>query len=450
MFAKQKIDLGKSNITKLFWFYTIPSVFMLIVQMAAYLVDSIFIGRFIGPNGLSALTLVMPAIIFLTGIAMMIGIGGITIAGIEKGAGNKEESNNIFNVTMSLTFISGVAGGVILYLMAPLLMRLLSLTGETAAFALEYMRFTSFFIPFYLMNFVVGFFLKLAGKPLLVTGIMFLGAALNVGLDYLFIVYYELSMAGAAMATGLSQVAPFLICLVILIWHSSWSFKTPIFRLQEIRRIFYNGFSEFLTTITTAIVGAVFNLIILSRIGDIGIAAFTIVMQLMEFARALGYGIAEGNQNIWSYNFGADKLERVRIIKKMAISISIIISLLMTAGVFVFSEEISRIFVTDPEVVSLSVDILNFSALSFLFIGFNIIMPTYYTAINDPFHSIVLTIYRSFIGPLLGLLLLPILFGNQGIWLTFVFMELTAFIFGAVLLKYYPMGSKNGKWVIPE
>lgn len=450
MFAQQKIDLGKSNITKLFWFYTIPSVFMLIVQMAAYLVDSIFIGRFIGPNGLSALTLVMPAIIFLTGIAMMIGIGGITIAGIEKGAGHKEESNNIFNVTMSLTFISGVAGGVMLYLMAPLLVRLLSLTGETATFALEYMRFTSFFIPFYLMNFVVGFFLKLAGKPLLVTGIMFLGATLNVGLDYLFIVNYDLSMAGAAMATGLSQVVPFFICLVILIWRSSWSFKMPVFRLHEIQRIFYNGFSEFLTTITTAIVGAVFNLIILSRIGDIGIAAFTIVMQLMEFARAIGYGIAEGNQSIWSYNFGANKLERVRLIKKMAISINMAISLLMAAGVFVFSEEISRIFVTDPEVISLSVDILNYSALSLLFVGFNIIMPTYYTAINDPFHSIVLTIYRSFIGPLLGLLLLPILFGNEGIWLTFIFMEITAFIFGVILLKTYPMGFKNEKWVLPE
>lgn len=449
MFSKRNIDLGKSSINKLFWFYTIPSVFMLVVQTAAYLIDSIFIGRFIGSNGLSAITLVMPAIIFLSGIAMMIGIGGITLAGIERGAGNKENSNNIFNVTMTLTLISGAVGAVIMYLISPLVIQLFSITGETAAFSNEYMRYTSFFIPFYLLNFVVGFFLKLSGKPLLVTSIMFLGALLNVGLDYLLIVYYPLGMGGAAMATGLSQVVPFLICLGVLIWNSDWSFRMPVFRLLEIRQIFYNGFSEFLTTVTSAVVGVVFNAIILSRIGDMGIAAFTVVIQLMEFARSLGYGIAEGNQSIWSYNFGAHQYERVSSVRKMAIVVSSLIGVLITGGAFIFSEEIARIFVTEAAVITLSVEILSYSALSLIFVGFNIVMPTYYTAINDPFHSILLTVYRSFIGPIIGLLILPLIFGVEGIWLTFVFMEGTAFILGAILLKHYPLGNKNKKWKVP-
>lgn len=450
MFSKQKIDLGKSSINKLFWFYTIPSVVMLVAQTAAYLVDSIFIGRFIGSTGLSAITLVMPAIIFLSGIATMIGVGGITLAGIERGAGNKENSNNIFNVTLSLTLISGVAGGIILYLISPFLMTLFSLTGETAIFAIEYMRYTSFFIPFYLLNFVVGFFLKLSGKPLLVMSIMLLGALLNVVLDYLFIVYYQLSMGGAAMATGLSQAVPFLICLGVLVWNSDWSFRLPVFRLHEIKRIFYNGFSEFLTTVTTAIVGVVFNVIILSRVGDIGIAAFTVVIQLMEFARSLGYGIAVGNQSIWSYNFGAYQYDRVRSVRKMAIAVSSVIGVLLAGGAFLFGEEISRIFVTEVAVNALSVEILSYSALSLVFVGFNIVMPTYYTAINDPFHSMLLTAYRSFIGPIIGLLILPLVFGDEGIWLTFVFIEMTAFILGAILLKRYPLGDKNKKWEAPE
>lgn len=450
MLAKKKVDLGRNNIIKLFWFYTIPSVFMLVVQTAAYFVDSVFVGRYIGAEGLSAITLIMPVIIFLGGIAMMIGIGGITLAGIEKGAGNTENSQNTFNVTMTLTMLSGVAGAVILYLTAPLLMDLLSLEGDTAAFAIEYARYTSLFVPFFLMNFVVGFFLKLDGKPLLVTAIMFLGALLNVGLDYLFIVEYQLGMRGAAMATGSSQAASFLICLGVIIWSSDWTFSQPVFRLAEIKRIFYNGFSEFLTNVTMAIVGVVFNVIILHRIGAMGIAAFTVVMQLMEFARSLGYGLGEGNQNIWSYNFGAYQYDRVNVVRKMAITVSFIIGIVMAGVAILFGEEISRIFVTDAAVNTLSVEILNYVAIAFVFVGFNIVLPTYYTAINDPFRSILLTVYRSFAGPLIGLLILPLIFGDEGIWLTFVFMEMTAFILGVVLLKNHPFGDKNKKWNVPK
>lgn len=448
--TKQKVDLGKSSISKLFWYYTIPSVFMLVVQTAAYFVDSVFVGRFIGAEGLSAITLVMPVIIFLGGIAMMIGIGGITLAGIEKGAGNKENSNNIYNVTMALTLISGVVGAIILFLAAPLLMSLLSLTGETGTFAIEYARYTSFFVPFFLMNFVVGFFLKLDGKPLLVTGVMFFGALLNVGLDYMFIVYYELGMRGAAMATGLSQVAPFLICLGVLIWTSDWSFRKPVFRLRDIQRIFYNGFSEFLTSITMAIIGVVFNVVILRRIGAMGIAAFAVVMQLMEFARALGYGIGEGNQSIWSYNFGAYQYDRVHLVRKWAIYVSVMIGALLAGAAFLFGEEISQLFVTEVAVNALSVEVINYAAVSLVFVGFNIVLPTYYTAINDPYRSILLTVYRSFVGPIVGLLILPLIFGDEGIWLTFVYMEVTAFIFGLLLLRKYPLGDKNQKWKVPE
>lgn len=133
----------------------------------------------------------------------------------------------------------------------------------------------------------------------------------------------------------------------------------------------------------------------------------------------------------------------------MAIYFSSIIGVLLAAGAFLFSEEITRIFVTETAVITLSMEILSYSALSFISVGFNILMPTYYTAINDPFHSILLTVYRTFIGPIIGLLILQLLFGDEGIWLTFLFMEGKAYILGVILLKYYPLGNKNKKWEVP-
>lgn len=385
----------------------------------------------------------MPAIILLSGIATMIGVGGITLVGIEKGSGNEERSNNLFNVTMSLTFLSGIVGSILLYINASLIVEVFSVTGEAANLAIEYAKYTSFFIPFYLMNFVTGFFLKLSGKPMIVAGIMFLGALINIVMDYLLIGPFQLGMGGAAIATGLSQVIPFTICFILLIRTSNFKLAKPIFHLEEIKRIFYNGSSEFLTTITTAFISVAFNFIIMQRVGPTGIAAFTVVMQLMEFARSLGYGVAEGNQNLWSYNFGASNYERVRNLRKLAVGVISVIGLFITVGVFLFGEALSGIFVADSAVNALSVEILGYSALSFIFIGFNIVMPTYYTAIDDPFHSIVLTAYRSLIAPLAGLLILPILFGDRGIWLTFAFIEMTAFILGSILLKRYPLGKRQ-------
>lgn len=122
----------------------------------------------------------------------------------------------------------------------------------------------------------------------------------------------------------------------------------------------------------------------------------------------------------------------------------------MAGAAFLFGEEISQLFVTEVAVNALSVEVINYAAVSLVFVGFNIVLPTYYTAINDPYRSILLTVYRSFVGPIVGLLILPLIFGDEGIWLTFVYMEVTAFIFGLLLLRKYPLGDKNQKWKVPE
>lgn len=449
MKKQNSLNLGDGSIRRIFWSYTLPSVFMLIVQNAAYFVDSVYIGRYVGAIGLSALTLIMPLIIFLAGLGFMIAVGGTTLAGIEKGAGRKKSSNNFFNVTISLVLFLGIIGGLLLYLSIPFLARLLNVEGETLHYTIEYARYTSYFVPFFLLHFALGFFLKLDEQPLLVMWGMFVGALLNVLLDYLFVGRFEMGMAGAAIATGASQVVPVLFFLGIIIWRSNWTIQKPHFHFEEIQRIFFNGSSELLTNIAMALTGALFNIIILNQIGEYGVAAFAVAIQIMEFVRSIGYGVAEGIQAPISYNFGAHSLDRVRDLRNLAFKVTTYIGILLTAASLIFSRQLAFMFVTESAVIDMAVDILFYCAISFVFTGINILIATYYTSINDPIRSAGITVYRSLIAPLIGLFLLPILLGEEGIWLTFLFIEASSFIIGIILLKKLPFGDKNIGWKNP-
>lgn len=439
-------DLGNGKISRIFWYYTLPSVFMLIVQNAAYFIDSIYIGQYVGAVGLSALTLIMPVIIFLAGFGMMIAIGGTTLAGIEKGAGNKESSNNLFNVTLHLLLYSGIIGGLLLYFSTPFLARILGVSGQTLQYTIDYAQYTSYFVPFFLLHFAFGFFLKLDEKPMVVMIGMFAGALVNVFLDYLFVGRMGMEMSGAAIATGASQVVPVVFFLFVIIRSSNWRLAKPIFHFFQIKRIFFNGLSELLTNIAMALTGAFFNIIILRQVGEYGVAAFTVAMQIMEFVRAIGYGVGEGNQAAFSYNFGAHQLDRVASLRNLALKVSAVIGVVLTIGSLLFSREVAQLFVTEAHVLDMSVEILFYCAISFVFTGINIVIATYYTSINDPIRSAGITIYRSLLAPLAGLVFLPLLLGEEGIWMTFLFIELTSFVIGCVLLKKLPFGDKNLGW----
>ncbi len=436
-----KLDLGKTRIDKLFWTYAIPSIFMMIVQGTASLIDSVFVGRYVGAEGLAAITLVMPLIMFLIGFGTMIAVGGTTLAGIEKGSENIKKSNNLFNVTTSLLLISGVLGAIAIYLMVPLMANFTGAKGEVLTQTVAYANYISYFTPFFLLNFALGFFLKLDGKPVIVVLIMLSGTLTNILLDYLLIAKFAMGVQGAAIATGLSQAIPFLIFLGFIVFKSSWKIEMPRFYLNEVGRIFFNGLSEFLNNIALSITGVIFNYIIMMKVGSNGIAAYAVALQIAGIASFIGYGIAEGSQVAVSYNFGAEKYKRVENFRNLSLKVSFILGILMCITLFLFGKQFAAIFVKEREVINLAIYILRYYAVSFIFIGININVGTYYTAINDPVRSAMITVYRSLVAVILGLFLFPIFWGDKGIWLTIVFIEVSTFIIAFFMLKRSPFGN---------
>ncbi|UNC93228.1 MATE family efflux transporter [Candidatus Contubernalis alkaliaceticus] len=442
------LDLGKTNINKIFWIYAIPSILMMIVQSTAAFIDSVFVGRYVGADGLAAITLVTPLIMLMIGLGAMIAVGGTTLAGIEKGAENFKKSNNLFNVTLSLMLVAGFIGTLVIYIMVPVLARLTGAQGVVLTQTVEYATYISYFISIFLLNYVFGFFLKLDGKPVAVVLIMLSGMIVNIVLDYLFIAKFSMGIRGAALATGASQALPFFMFLGFVVFRSSWRIKKPEFHLNEIGQIFFNGMSEFLSNIALSLTGILFNYIIMRRIGSDGVAAYAIALQLAGIVVSIGYGVAEGSQVAISYNFGAEQYSRVKTIRNLSLKVNFILGILLCIASLLFGNELAGIFVKEGEIIHIATEILSYYAIAFIFIGININIGTYYTAINDPVRSAVVTIYRSLVATIIGLALLPLIFGSKGIWLTILFVEISTLCIGFLVLKRNPFGNVKSEKIL--
>lgn len=434
------MHLGQTNIHKIFWTYVIPSVVMMIVQSTATFIDSIFVGRYVGPNGLASITLVMPILMILIGLGVMIAVGGTTLSGIEKGAGNHSKSNNYFNVTSTLLLITGLVGAIAVFILIPALTSLLHASEKVSVYTVEYARYISIFAPFFLLNFAFGYYLKLDGKPILVVSVMLGGTLMNIFLDYLFIAKYQMGIKGAALATGASQLLPCIILLVLILTKSQWRFKKPHFHWKDIGRLLFNGSSELVSNVAFSVTGIIFNVIIMYRIGEMGVAAYAIALQLASIAGSISYGIAEGTQAAISYNFGAKQYQRVKGLRNLGLKASFILGIVFLGTMLVFRDHMAGFFVKDLSTINLATNILSYYAVGLLFNGVNISIGTYYTSIDDPMRSAVITVYRAFVSSIIGLFILPILFGASGIWMTVIFAELTTFIFGLWMLKRRPLG----------
>lgn len=442
---KKNIDLGNDGVSKIFWSYAIPSILAMLAQSTAGFVDSIFIGQYIGSDGLSAITLIMPVIMLLGGVATMVAIGGTTLAGIHRGKEELEKSNNYFNVTIVLLSIVAIATTIILVTLSENPPNLLGAKGIVAEFMIEYAKTLSlFFLPF-LLTFAFSFFLKLDGKPVEVVVIILSGTVINILLDYLLVGVLGWRMKGAALATGISQLIPWILMLYFIIFKSSWKFKTPTFRIKEIWAMLFNGSSELLSMAAVSIAGFIYNVIIIGKIGVHGVAAYAVALQITTISTSVFYGFAEAVQSAISFNLGADKLDRVRRLRKTSIYANLVSGMILCVVSLIFSESIARFFVKEQGTIEMAAYILDFYAVAFILSGVNITLATYYTAVNSPILSATLAVSRSLIALTIGLLTLPMIFGHEGIWMAVIFAEIATVIVGLVCMRKYPFGSMKKK-----
>lgn len=392
------------------------------VGLSCYiLADTFFIARGVGPDGLTALNLAIPAYSFINGLGLMIGMGGATRYSISGGNGDAGSRKTVF--TQALFFVLALAAvffliGLLLpYQLASLLgadESILPLTGV-------YLRILLMFAPMFMLNNLLICFVRNDKKPQLSMTAMLVGSLSNVVLDYVFIFPLGMGMAGAAIATGVAPVVSMLILSRHFLRRENQfhlcCIKPSFKRIRDISAL---GVSSLIVEVSSGVVMIIFNFLILKDSGNLGVAAYGILANIALVLISIFTGISQGIQPILSSCFGKKETKNVKNLLRYALTTSIIFALISYGVTYIFSDGIVELFNKEHNTAlhEIAVNGMHIYFTAFLFVGINIISAAYFSAVDKPGQAFLISCLRGFLFVIPLSFALSALLGLNGIWMT--------------------------------
>lgn len=414
-----------------FFKYIIPSLLGLLAISSASIVDGYFIGNYVGSTALGAINISYPITTILFGLALMFAVGSSVIVGKLMGEKNSSEASNIFTKSIISVSIVSIVVCLFLFMNLGFFLDLLNVEGELRAQTFNYLPILLVFLPFLMTAIVLDYFVRVDENPNLSFLALLASSALNILLDYIFIVKYEWGIMGAAYATGISQVA----IIIVLIPHffskkASLKIIKPYGSWMSMLKTLKNGASEFINESSAGITVMVFNYIMLQNFGAQGVASYTIIGYFIMISLMISFAISDGLQPIVSKNFGAKYFHRIKSFLKLGFLTIIVIQTIITLLILTIPDVLVGIFLNDSEIQTkeITIEFISYAWPAFLFLGVNILITSYLTAIQKPMYSAVIAILRSLILPILFIFLLSYTFGNKGVFMALAVTEFITFI----------------------
>ncbi len=426
-----KIQLSDHfNYRKLFRFVLSPIAMMIFTSIYG-VVDGYFVSNYVGKTAFSSLNVIYPFIAILGGVGFMIGSGGSALVGKVLGEGDRDKANRYFTQMIIIAAILGVMlSGIGIAVMRPMAY-LLGAEDNMVEYCVLYGRIVVAFNLAFMMQNLFQSFCVTAEKPKLGLVTVILAGCSNMFLDWLFIAVFDMGLAGAAIATGIGQCIGGIVPLIYFL-HPNKSLLRLVKTKLELRPIIdacTNGSSEFMSNIASSLLGMLYNKQLLKLIGENGSAAYGVLMyvQFIFIAIFLGYSI--GVAPLISYNYGADNKKELRNLFKKSVIIMGVSSIILSVLAFTLAEPLAKLFVGyDEELTALTVRGFNLSSYLFLFAGFNIFASSLFTALNNGLISAIISFVRTLIFQTIALYVVPLIIGNDGIWLSMAISEVLAFV----------------------
>ena len=407
----------------------LPSIVMMIFTSIYGVVDGLFVSNFVGKTAFAAINLVMPFIMILGGVGFMIGTGGSALVAKTLGQQEPEDANRYFSMMIVITVLSGA----VLTAIGLIFMRPISyLLGATDAMIDDCVRYgrtvLAFVIAFMLQN-VFQSFLITAEKPRLGLLATVAAGVTNMALDALFIAGFKWGVVGAAVATGLSQCVGGVLPLIYFLRPNSSRLRLVKTRLElrPILKACGNGSSELMSNISGSLVSMLYNFQLLAYAGENGVAAYGVLMYVQFIFVAIFVGYAIGSAPIVGYHYGAENHAELRSMLTKSVKLMSAGGVLLTVLAIVLAAPLARIFVGyDAELFEMTRHAFCLFAFSFLMAGFNIFTSSFFTALNNGVISAAISFLRTLVFQTLCVLLLPALFGLDGIWWAMTVAEVFA------------------------
>lgn len=419
----------------------IPSVAMMVFISIYSIIDGLFVSNFVGTTAFAGLNLIYPILMIVGAIGFMIGTGGSALVSKTLGEGNKEKANKYFSMFIWMTFILGIIVSSILIILTPNIAILLGAEGEMIDYCVTYGRIClAFQTSFIVQNAFQAFFVT-AEKPHLGLILSIISGCTNIVLDFLFIVVFEMGIAGAALATGISQTIGAVVPIFYFVLKKDLIIKLgkPYFEFIPMLKGCANGLSELFTNISASIVSIIYNYQLMSLAGENGIASYGVILYAQFIFLAVYFGYSMGTAPIFGFNYGANNTKELKNLFKKSLIVIGCSAIVLVLTSELLARPISMFFVGyDKVLLDMTIRGFRIFAISFLICGFNIFSSAFFTALNNGLISLLLSIGRTFIFQIIAVLLLPYYFGLDGIWLSIIMSELLALfvtIFFFILMR---------------
>ena len=417
--------------------YLVPSVMTMIFLSFYTTIDGFFVSKYAGSDALAGINIVIPITCVTFGIAVMLATGSGAIIGDKLGRKKEQEANEIFTFITIVLLIFAILFTIAGILFLEPICIFLGSSERLLEHVLPYAYVI--FLGSVPMSFKLFFeyLVRTDGKPDVGMIMSLTGLILNVIFDYILVAVLELGTLGAAWGTTLSITVSMLIGLGYFLKYSHIKFCRPRINWKVLFKSCTNGSSEMLTEMSTGITTFLFNLIIMQYFGEDGVAAVTIIMYIYYFFIAVYMGIAVAAAPIVSYNVGSGNYEKIKETTRYSFITFAISSVLILAISLLYGREIIHLFVGDGNVFHLTWDALKLFSPVFLFIGLNVFLSGYFTALGNGFISALISSLRSLILVVLFILILPKLLGVSGVWMTMPMAEAVTIFIAVYLYRAY-------------
>ncbi|WP_392346808.1 MATE family efflux transporter [uncultured Polaribacter sp.] len=431
-------ELGTQKISKLLIKQAVPATIGILVMSLNMIVDTIFVGQWIGVLAIAAITVVLPIAFLISSIGMGIGIGGSSIISRALGANNKEKAFLTFGNQICLTVILAILFVVLGNVFSVPILNLFGAKGEILPIASEYFGVIIYGVPFLAFAMMGNPTIRAEGKPKFAMYAMMVPSVLNILLDILFIKYFNWGMYGAGLATSIAYASCGLYILYFFLSSKSElqiipkNFKLDFKIVQEIAKL---GGVSIVRQGAISILMIVLNYSLYTYGGEISIAVFGIINRVMMFALSPVLGVSQGFLPVAGFNIGAKKNERVKETIKKSIYFGSILGTLVFIGIVIFKEQIIWIFTNDATLLEKTPDAMLVVFLVTPIVTMQLIGSAYFQAAGKAMPALLLTLLKQGIFLIPLAYFLPIYYGIDGVWWSFPIADTLATIITVLVLK---------------
>ena len=417
--------------------FTLPSIIMMIFTSIYGVVDGFFVSNFVGKTPFAAINFIMPVLMILGVLGFMFGTGGSALISKYFGEGNPQKANSIFSMLVYETIISGVVVGFAGIITISPIATLMGAKGQMHSDCVLYSKIILAALPFFMLQVAFQTLFVTAQKPALGLYSTIVAGITNMILDALFMAVFDWDIAGAALATAIAQAVGGLIPIIYFAKPNTSLLRLskPELDFKALFKICTNGSSEFMTNISMSVVGILYNLQLMKYAGENGIAAYGVLMYINFVFLSAFIGFSVGIAPVISFHFGAKNHDELKSLLKKSMVITSVFAVSMFALSEILASPLSHTFVGyDAELTKLTLRGFLIFSFSFLFAGYAIFSSAFFTALNDGLTSALISFLRSMVLQIISVIVLPLLWGIDGIWISIIVAEFMAVAISLIFL----------------